>query len=106
MVVNPAAKNALGQPTGYALIPGENAVPFSLPDSWIRKRAGFLNAHLWVTPYRDDERYPAGDYPYRIHAAAPACRNGPPPTAPSTTATWCCGTRSASPTIRARKTGR
>ncbi len=64
IVVNPEARNALGQPTGYALIPGENAVPFALPDSWIRRRAGFLNAHLWVTPYSDAERYPAGDFPY------------------------------------------
>jgi primary-amine oxidase len=63
-VVNPAVKNALGQPTGYVLIPGENAVPFALPDSWIRKRAGFLGHHLWVTPYSDAEKYAAGDYPY------------------------------------------
>ena len=70
IVVNPNQKNALGQSTGYALIPGENAVPFSLPDSWIRKRAGFLNAHLWVTPYREDERYPAGDYPYGSRGGA------------------------------------
>jgi primary-amine oxidase len=67
IVTNPAAKNTLGQPTGYALIPGENAVPFALPDSWIRKRAGFLNAHVWVTQYAAGERFPAGDYPYGAH---------------------------------------
>jgi primary-amine oxidase len=49
------------------LIPGENAVPFALPDSWIRKRAGFLNAHVWVTQYAEGERFPAGDYPYGAH---------------------------------------
>jgi primary-amine oxidase len=64
VVLNPSVKNALGQPTGYVLIPGENASPFALPDSWIRKRAGFLGHHLWVTPYSDAERYAAGDYPY------------------------------------------
>jgi primary-amine oxidase len=63
-IVNPAVKNALGQPSGYVLIPGENAMPFALPDSWIRKRAGFLGHHVWVTPYSDAEKYAAGDYPY------------------------------------------
>jgi primary-amine oxidase len=63
LVVNPAVKNALGQATGYALIPGDNAVPFAQPDAWIRKRAGFLNYHFWATPYRAEERYAGGDYP-------------------------------------------
>ena len=63
LVVNPSAMNALGHPTGYALVPGDNAVPFAQPDAWVRKRAGFLNWHVWVTPYRADERYAGGDYP-------------------------------------------
>jgi primary-amine oxidase len=65
IVTNPTVRNALGHPTGYAILPGENAVPFALPDSWIRRRAGFVNAHLWVTPYIDAEKYSAGDYPYQ-----------------------------------------
>jgi primary-amine oxidase len=48
---------------GYALLPGENAVPFARPESWVRKRAGFLNSHIWVTPFSPAEMYPAGDYP-------------------------------------------
>ncbi len=44
-------------------MPGENSLPFAQPDSWVRKRAGFLNAQLWVTPYNDSERYAAGDFP-------------------------------------------
>lgn len=63
IVTNPGALNALGHATGFALLPGENATPFSLPDSWVRKRAGFLNSHIWVTPYSETERYAAGDYP-------------------------------------------
>jgi primary-amine oxidase len=63
IVTNPGAMNELGHPTGFALLPGENAVPFALPDSWVRKRAGFLNSHIWVTPYSEAERYAAGDYP-------------------------------------------
>ena len=27
------------------------------------KRAAFLTRNLWVTPYRPDERFPAGEYP-------------------------------------------
>jgi len=63
VVTNPLVKNALGHSTGYALVPGTNAVPFAAADSWLRRRAGFLNAHLWVTPYQSSERYAGGDYP-------------------------------------------
>jgi primary-amine oxidase len=63
VVENLSAKNALGHPTGYALLPGENAEPFAAADSWLRKRAGFLNHHLWVTPYDPTEMYAGGDYP-------------------------------------------
>lgn len=65
IVVNPEVTNALGHPTGYALLPGENAAPLQLPESWVRKRAGFLNAHIWATPYSDSEMYSAGAYPYQ-----------------------------------------
>jgi primary-amine oxidase len=62
MVTNPAAKNAVGEPVAYALVPEGNAVPYAAPDSSIRKRAGFLNAQLWVTPYDRSQMYAAGDY--------------------------------------------
>ena len=68
IVVNPAVTNALGHPTGFAILPGENATPLLLPESWVRKRAGFLNSHIWATPYSDAERYAAGDYPYQSKA--------------------------------------
>jgi primary-amine oxidase len=44
-------------------VPGENSPPFAQPDASVRRRAGFTAHQLWVTPYRADERYPAGDYP-------------------------------------------
>jgi primary-amine oxidase len=62
-VVNPNVTNRLGQPVGFKLIPGENVLPFAHPDSPILKRAQFMTKHLWVTPYAEDERYPAGNYP-------------------------------------------
>src|SRR5262249_534163 len=62
-VVNPNVTNAVGEPVGYKFFPGDNSFPFASPNSWWRKRAGFVNYHVWVTPYREDERYGAGDYP-------------------------------------------
>nr|WP_259316213.1 hypothetical protein [Capillimicrobium parvum] len=65
MVQNPSKRNAVGAPVAYRLIPGDNTVPFAAPDSPLRRRAGFIEHHLWVTPYDPAERYPAGDYPYQ-----------------------------------------
>jgi primary-amine oxidase len=62
-IVNPSARNRLGQPTAYKLIPGENVLPFAAPDASITRRAGFTTKHLWVTRYDPRERYAAGDYP-------------------------------------------
>lgn len=62
-IVNPAVKNVVGEPVAYRFLPGDNAFPFASPNAWWRKRAGFVNYHVWVTPYRDDEKYSAGDYP-------------------------------------------
>ena len=38
-------------------------MPLASEDAWWRKRAGFANHHVWVTPFSQDERYAAGDYP-------------------------------------------
>jgi primary-amine oxidase len=62
-IVNPAVKNAVGDPVGYRFLPGDNAFPFAATDAWWRKRAGFVNYHVWVTPHKEDERYGAGDHP-------------------------------------------
>lgn len=62
-IENTSVKNALGQPAGYFLVPGENSVPYAAAGSWYRKRAGFVNHHLWVTPFADGETNAAGYYP-------------------------------------------
>ncbi|NJR40798.1 MAG: primary-amine oxidase [Leptolyngbyaceae cyanobacterium CSU_1_4] len=62
-VVNDSVHNRLGQPVGYKIMPGDNAVPYAHPNSPILKRAGFMTKHLWVTPYACNERYAAGAYP-------------------------------------------
>ncbi len=62
-VVNRGKKNAVGEPVAYKFIPGDNCVPFASRDAWWRKRAGFVDHHVWVTPFSESERYAAGDYP-------------------------------------------
>ena len=61
-IVNPSEANASGQSVGYTLVPGENSLPFAQPGAWIRKRAGFVNAHVWVTPNDPAQMYAAGFY--------------------------------------------
>ncbi len=61
-VINPAVKNGLGQPTGYLLFTGENSAPLPGANSAVRQRAGFMNSHLWVTPFDPGEMYAAGYY--------------------------------------------
>jgi primary-amine oxidase len=62
-IVNPSARNRLGEPVGYKLVPGENVLPFAAPESQVARRAGFMAKHLWVTRYDPREKYATGDYP-------------------------------------------
>jgi len=62
-VVNPNVQNANGYHSSYALQKGWNTNPLLTPNDWPRKRAGFIDYHLWVTPYNSRELYAAGDYP-------------------------------------------
>ncbi len=56
--------NAVGEPVGYKFMPGRQLRSrWPSPNAWWRKRAGFVNHHVWVTPFDDDEKYAAGDYP-------------------------------------------
>jgi primary-amine oxidase len=62
-IVNPGRQNHVGEPVGYKFMPGENAVPFASKNAYWRKRAGFVENHVWVTPYQENELFAAGDYP-------------------------------------------
>jgi primary-amine oxidase len=62
-IVNPQVKNAVGEPVAYKLLPGDNCFPQASKNAWWRKRAGFVDYHVWVTPFREDERHAAGNYP-------------------------------------------
>ena len=65
-IFNTSARNALGQPTGYLLVPGDTTMALADENhSNIRRRAGFLKAHVWVTPYDPTEMNAAGYYIYQ-----------------------------------------
>ena len=61
-IVNPGRLNAVGKPVGYKLEATNPVTAFTDPSSASGQRGGFIQNHLWVTPYARDERYPAGDY--------------------------------------------
>jgi primary-amine oxidase len=61
--VNPAVKGPLGYPTSYQIKAGHGDEPMLAKDDYPQRRAGFTEHALWVTPYRPDEQYAAGDYP-------------------------------------------
>jgi primary-amine oxidase len=61
-VINRASRNTLGRPVGFALMPAGNAFPAPSPDAPSRLTVGFVNAHLWVTPFQPAEMHASGDY--------------------------------------------
>ena len=62
-VVNDNVPNGLGTPVGYKLVPSAAFPPLLDPASPAFKRAQVIGHTLWVTPYREDERWPCGDFP-------------------------------------------
>jgi primary-amine oxidase len=62
-IVNRGARNGLGQPTAYKLLPAPTPTLLADPESSVGKRAAFAAHNLWVTPFGPDERRAAGDYP-------------------------------------------
>ncbi len=64
--VKSSRRSAHGEATAYRLVPGHGtATLLAQPGSSVDRRAGFARHTLWVTPYRADERFPAGPYPYQ-----------------------------------------
>ena len=62
-IANPNRKNHVGESVGYKFMAGDNCIPFASKEAWWRKRAGFVENHVWVTPYNEDELFAAGNYP-------------------------------------------
>ncbi len=62
-VTSPTATNHVGYPTSYQIRPMGNTNTLLTADDYPRRRAGFIDHHLWVTPHAPGELYAAGDYP-------------------------------------------
>jgi primary-amine oxidase len=62
-VVNPGARNGLGGPAGYKLVPSGSFPALLDESSPVLRRAEVIGHTLWVTPYRPDERWPCGEFP-------------------------------------------
>jgi primary-amine oxidase len=62
-IVNHKRKNRVGEPVGYKFMAGDNCIPFASKNAYWRKRAGFVENHVWVTPFDERENFAAGDYP-------------------------------------------
>jgi len=63
-IVNERVTNAVGEPVAYRLVPQHAGAPLlAQPDAAITARAAFATRHLWVTPFREEERRAAGDFP-------------------------------------------
>jgi primary-amine oxidase len=62
-IVNHKRINQVGEPVAYKFMAGDNCIPFASKNAYWRKRAGFVENHVWVTPYQESEKFAAGDYP-------------------------------------------
>ena len=55
-------KNRMGKPTAYKLEPTHSISMFHDPEGPSGGRMGFAYNDLWVTPFNEKEKYPAGDF--------------------------------------------
>jgi primary-amine oxidase len=62
-IVNHKRKNRVGEPVAYKFMAGDNCIPFASKNAYWRKRAGFVENHVWVTPFNELENFAAGNYP-------------------------------------------
>jgi primary-amine oxidase len=60
--ISASEHDAVGNPTGYEIMPGATAVSFLSPDDPAQKVGMFSTHQLWVTPYKPDELYASGVY--------------------------------------------
>ena len=61
-VVNRSRPNRLGRAPGYKLEASASVPAMLHPDSVVLRRAGVVEHAVWVTPYAEDQRWPAGEF--------------------------------------------
>ena len=61
-IVNPGSVNRLGTPVAYKLLASGSFPAMLDPSSPVFKRAEVIGHTLWVTPFREDERWPCGEF--------------------------------------------
>jgi len=61
--INPRVRGAVGNPVSYHIRPMGNGQSLVSFQHYPGERGGFTENHLWVTPWRPDERYAGGKYP-------------------------------------------
>jgi len=64
-VTNESSKNRLGQAVGYALLPTgiPNGISLASDQSWAHRHFVMLQNQLFVTKFRENERFAAGEFP-------------------------------------------
>ena len=62
-IINQERPGPYGDPVSYEISGGNQAVTLLSEDDFIRRRAGFTDHTLWVTPLEQKELFAAGDYP-------------------------------------------
>ena len=62
-IASASARNGLGAPTAYKLVPGGSFPALFDSSALPLRRAEVIGHQLWVTPHRDDERWPCGEFP-------------------------------------------
>jgi primary-amine oxidase len=60
-VVNPAVRNAVGEPVGYELVPVGSLPLLAAPGSSVARRAAFARHAVWLSAHDDAELHAAGD---------------------------------------------
>lgn len=62
-IKNPRVLNPVsGEPVAFKLLPGPTPAMHMQPNSLVYRRAKFATHNLWVTPYDDEQMFPAGNH--------------------------------------------